>query len=245
MNGALSMIGKNIGFLRILSREYFHIKVNHCIIHCQNLASKDLSLNFSDVMQVVISTVNYVKARDLNSRMFEQLCITENSNYHTLLMHTAIRWLSRKKFWKGFSFFSLCDLAIFLQDKGHKNARYFHDPHFLARLALLTDVFKHLNKLNTELQGKGKWVFDFQSSIKAFVSKIQILREGKTNNYSYFCHFQEFNATLDVDFHEELDLKEAKKDFFGLLGESERKYDCKIQRFDSRIFGFCPISTYS
>ena len=66
-----SMMGKNIGVLEILSREYPHIKINHCIIHRQNLASKDLSPNFSDVMQVVISTVNYVKARELNSRMFK------------------------------------------------------------------------------------------------------------------------------------------------------------------------------
>ena len=108
-------------------------------------------------------------------------------------------------------------LVTFLQDKGHKNARYFHDPHFLARFALLPDVFKHVNKLNTEFQEKPKWMFDFQSSIKAFVSKMQILREAKTNNYFYFCHFQEFNATIDVDFHEELDLEEAKKDLLDYL----------------------------
>ena len=88
---------KNIGLLGILSREYPHNKINHCIIHYQSLASKDLSPNFSDAMQVVIFTVNYVKARDLNSRMFKQLCITENSNHHTLLMHTAVRWLSQRK----------------------------------------------------------------------------------------------------------------------------------------------------
>ena len=105
------------------------------------------------------------------------------------------------------------ELATFLRDKGHENAHYFHDPHFLARLALLTDVFEHVNKLNTELQGKRKWAFDFPSSIKAFVSKMQILRkEAETNNYSHFCHFQEFNATIDVDFHGELDFGEAKKD---------------------------------
>ena len=211
MDGAPSLMEKNIGLQRILSREYFHIKINHCIIHCQNLASKDLSLNFSDVMQVVISTVNYVKARDLNSRMFKQLCITENSNHHTSLMHTAINATLEKVF-----LLFLLRSCSFLQDKGHKNVRYFHDPYFLARLALFTDIFKDLNN-NTELQGKGKWVFDFQSSIKAFVSKIQILREGKTNNYSYFCHFQEFNATIDVDFHEELDLEEAKKDLLDYL----------------------------
>ena len=46
------------------------------------------------VMQVVISTINYVKAWDLTSRIFKQLCISENSNHYTLLMHTAVRWLS-------------------------------------------------------------------------------------------------------------------------------------------------------
>ena len=114
MDGAPSMMGKNIGLLEILSREYPHIKINHCIIHRQSLASKDLSPNFSDVMQVVISTVNYVKARDLNSPMFKQLCITENSNHYILLMHTAVRWLSREKTLK--KVFLLCrKQATFLQ----------------------------------------------------------------------------------------------------------------------------------
>ena len=168
------MMGKNIGLLGILSREYPHIKINHCIIHRQSFASKDFSPNFSDVMQVVISTDNYVKARVLNSRMFKQLCITENCNHHISLMHTAVRWLSWGKTLERV--FLLCrELATFLQDKGYKNAHCFHDPHFLTLLALLTDVFKHINKLNTEFQEKAKWVFDFQSSIKAFVSKMQIL----------------------------------------------------------------------
>ena len=205
------MMGKNIGVLGILSREYPYIKINHCIIHRQNLALKELSPNFSDVMQVVISTVNYVKARKLNSRMSKQLCITENSNHHTLLMHTAVRWLSRGKILERV-FLLLREIATFLQDKGHENAHYFHDLHFL------TDVFEHVNKLNTELQGKRKWAFDFQSSIKVFVSKMQILRkEADTNNYSRFCHFQEFNATIDVNFHEELDFGEAKKDLLDYL----------------------------
>ena len=52
MDGAPSMMGKNIGLLGTLSRKYPHIKINHCVIHRQSLASKDLSPNFSDVMQV-------------------------------------------------------------------------------------------------------------------------------------------------------------------------------------------------
>ena len=89
MDGAPLMMRKNIGLLRILLREYPHIKINHCIIHCQSLASKDLSPNFSDVMQVVVSTVNHVKARDLNFRMFKQFCVTGNSNHNTLEVYNG------------------------------------------------------------------------------------------------------------------------------------------------------------
>ena len=132
-------------------------------------------------------------------------------------MHTAVWWLSRGKILKKV-FLLRRELDTFLQEKEHENAHYFHDPHFLARLALLTDVFEHVNKLNTEFQGKRKWAFDFLSSIKAFVSKMQILRkEAETNNYSHFCHFQEFYATVDVDFHEEPDFGEAKKDLLDYL----------------------------
>ena len=160
-DGASSIMGKNIGLLGILSREYPHIKINHCIIHCQTLASKDLSPNFSDVMQIVISTVNYVKARDLNSHMFKQLCITKNSNHHTLLMHIAVRWLSRGKTLKKV-FLLRRELATFLQDKGHKNARHFPDSHFLARLALLTDVFNMLISLSLNFKGKANGCLIFK-----------------------------------------------------------------------------------
>ena len=157
MDVAPSMMGKNIALLGIFSREYPHIKINHSIIYCQSLASKDLSY-FSDVMQVVIFTVNYVKARDLNSRMFKQLCITENSNNHTLLMHTPVWWLSRGKTLER-DFFFLSELATFLQDKGHKNACYFYDPHFLSRLAHLPDVFKHVNNRKKWARRKNNMLF--------------------------------------------------------------------------------------
>ena len=92
------------------------------------------------------------------------------------------------------------------------------DPYFIARLALLIDVFEHVNKLNTELQGREKWVFDLQSAIKAFVSKLQILREEvEGNSYSHFNHHMEFTATIDIDYNEELDLIEEKQDLLEYL----------------------------
>ncbi|XP_077965514.1 zinc finger BED domain-containing protein 5-like [Styela clava] len=54
IDGAPSMMGKNIGVLGILSREYPHIKINHCKIHRPNWASKNLSPNFSDEFNAMI-----------------------------------------------------------------------------------------------------------------------------------------------------------------------------------------------
>ncbi|XP_042243125.1 protein ZBED8-like [Homarus americanus] len=76
MDGAPSMMGKNIGMRGILSREHPHIKTNHCIIHRQSLASKDMSQSFSDVMQVVIATVNYVIPACSNSCALLKIVIT-------------------------------------------------------------------------------------------------------------------------------------------------------------------------
>ena len=250
VDGAPSMMGQNIGVRGILSRKHPHIKINHCIIHRQSLASKYMSPKFFDVMQVVISTVNYVKARDLNSRMFKQLCISENSNHHTLLMHTAVRWLSRGKALERV-FLLRSELATFLQQKGHKNASCFRDPHFIARLALLTDVFEHVNKLNTELQGRGKWVFDLQSAIKAFVSKLQILREEvEGNSYSHFHHYMEFTATIDIDYNEELDLIEEKQDLLEYLQNltenmNARFPDLMTESLDFVQFPFKSDATHS
>ncbi|XP_042235837.1 SCAN domain-containing protein 3-like [Homarus americanus] len=228
MDGAPSMMGKNNGLPGILPRKHPHIKTNHCIIHRQSLASKDMSQSFSDVMQVVIATVNYVKAKDLNSLMFKQLCIAENCNHHTLLMHTAVRWLSRGKTLERV-FLLRSELASFLQDRGHKNANCFRDPHFLARLAILTDVFENVNKLNTELQ----------CAVKAIVSKLTILREqAEADSFSHFHHYLEFTATMDVDFDETLDLMEEKKDLLEYLQNLTVNFSDRFPELPNESFDF-------
>jgi len=50
---------------------------------------------FNEVMQVVMKVVNFVKSRDLNCRLFKDLCSTKNAEHSTLILYTAVRWLSR------------------------------------------------------------------------------------------------------------------------------------------------------
>jgi len=72
----------------------------------------------------------------------------------------------------------------------------FSDDLFIARLALLTDVFEKLNELNISLQGRGKWVFELQTSICAFVNKLTIfVTRAKTGDFCLFPHYKEFLAT--------------------------------------------------
>ena len=44
--------------------------------HC--LASKDLSVELSDVFDVVVKTVYFIKGNALNTRLFSSLCKDEN-----------------------------------------------------------------------------------------------------------------------------------------------------------------------
>jgi hypothetical protein len=95
-----------------------------------------------------------------------------------------------------------------LTEKNHGNAAEFNDAHFLAKLALLTDVFTHMNFLNMELQGNTKFVFDLRNSICGFVNKLEVLKEEVSrNNYIHFECFLELIGSLgddDVDFSPEL-----------------------------------------
>jgi len=48
----------------------------------------------------------------------------------------------------------------------------------------LTDVFENLNELNISLQGRGKWVFELQTSIRVFVNKLAIFgTRAKTDDF--------------------------------------------------------------
>jgi len=65
---------------------------------------------------------------------------------------------------------------------------------------LLTDVFEKLNELNISLQGQGKWVFELQTSIRAFDNKLAILViRAKTGDFGLFPHYKEFFATPDSE----------------------------------------------
>ena len=232
IDGAPSMMGKNIGFRGILCRKYPHIKFNHCIIHREALASRELSPVFSEVMQVVIKVVNFVKSRDLNCRLFKDLCSTENAEHSSLLLYTAVRWLSRGSTLKRV-FILRNELREFLHSRKNENANYFANNSFLAHLALLTDIFDQLNDLNTSLQGRGKWVFELQTSIRAFCNKLNIfIARAENDDVSLFPHYQEYFAATDND----ICFASVKQDFIQYITKLKANFKERFPELDDRSY---------
>jgi len=62
----------------------------------------------------------------------------------------------------------------------------FSDDLFIARFSLLTDVFEKLNEMKISLQGRGKWVFELQTSIRAFLNQLAIfVTKAKTGDFVF------------------------------------------------------------
>ena len=89
VDGAPAMMGGQHGFKGFVKRENPSIQVDHCAIHRYPLAS--LKAVFEDVVRIV----NFIKSKDLNSRIFKQFCNEMGQSYEVLLYHTEVRWLSR------------------------------------------------------------------------------------------------------------------------------------------------------
>ena len=199
IDGAPAMIGNMNGFKAFVLERNPDMKFNHCIIHRQALASKELSADFDNVMTVSVTVINFVKGRDLNARIFKKICEENDSEYERLLFHNTVRWLSRGRALKRV--FQLREeLYQFLTEKNHVHAAEFQDPRFLAKLAFLTDVFTHMNFLNMDLQGNTKFVFDLRNSICGFINKLGVLKEeASQGNFVHFECYLELIGSLDDD----------------------------------------------
>ena len=95
----------------------------------------------------------------------------------------------------------LCDLqkeiATFLRQKILPYTDQFFDPRWLARLALLTDITRHLNALIVKLQGKNMLVTDMHAHITAFEVKLRLWEAQLANGLLE--HFPRLAACVPDD----------------------------------------------
>ncbi|XP_048351811.1 protein ZBED8-like [Sphaerodactylus townsendi] len=202
--GASAMLGCQSGFQRLVLNESPKVIGTHCMIQRQILSTKMLPQELQEVMNSVISSVNFVKASALNSRLFSQLCNELDAPNNALLFPTAVRWLSRGKVLKHV--FELHDeLKTFFNQKARPQFEaLFSDKSELQKIAYLVDIFAILNELNVSLQGPNATCLDLSEKIRSFQMKLQLWQKKLDENKTYML------PTLSA-FFEEHDIEPDKR----------------------------------
>ncbi|KAK7901480.1 hypothetical protein WMY93_018249 [Mugilogobius chulae] len=172
-DGARAMVGRLTGVVKRVKDVAPLLTAVHCSIHREALATKTMPANLKTVLDEAVRTVNFIKSRPLQSRLFGILCAEMGSEHRQLLLHTEVRWLSRGKVLTRL--YELRDeVRVFFVDTSFELADRFCDFEWLCTLAYLADMFGHLNGLNLSLQGKAVTVFQVQNKIEATIQKFEL-----------------------------------------------------------------------
>ncbi|XP_035862707.1 general transcription factor II-I repeat domain-containing protein 2B-like [Sander lucioperca] len=123
-------------------------------------------------MSTVVSTINFIKSRGLNSRQFKELLSELESEYGDLVYHWEIRWLSRGEMVARFHKLRE-EVKQFMDMKG-KPVNELSDGKWLCDLAFMVDITKHLSELNVKLQGPNQLVSARVSNVKSFEAKLKL-----------------------------------------------------------------------
>jgi len=96
-DGAACMTGKNSGVVRRILEKAPNATWNHCFLHREALAAKDMVPVLHGTLKDVVQVVNYIKRSAKNTQCFQKLCQDLGSEHVQVLYHAEVRWLSRGK----------------------------------------------------------------------------------------------------------------------------------------------------
>ncbi|XP_026819147.1 zinc finger BED domain-containing protein 5-like [Rhopalosiphum maidis] len=214
------MSGKFTGLIARIRNIIPSVTWHHCCIHREAIVSKKIPIHLKTVLDDAVKIVNFIKAKSLNSRIFEQLCKDMDSEHYQLLLHSEIRWLSRGKVLSRL--FELKDEVrlFFIEHKSFSLSERVNDYSWLVTLAYLSDIFTHLNALNLSLQGTHITIFKVEDKIEAMIKKLELwsLRLSK-KNYDPFPNLKNFIESTE----EELSDKDSKY-FIQHMGDMQRSF---------------------
>lgn len=125
----------------------------------------------SDVLDRAVDIVNFIKARPLKTCLFSLLCKEMGAEHRSLFLHTAVRWLSCGKVLARL--YELREeLRVFLSAENSAHAELLGDAQWRSKLTYLADIFKHLNELNSKMQGEEKNLLSTSDKLRGFKSKV-------------------------------------------------------------------------
>jgi hypothetical protein len=86
LHGAPSIIGSINGFVTLV-KEKNHVIMTHSFLHREVLVSKTTGEDLKQVLDVVVSMVNFIKQHPLKSHIFGKLCEKYSKRPMTLSTH--------------------------------------------------------------------------------------------------------------------------------------------------------------
>ena len=90
-----------------------------------------------------MKTINLIRGRALNHRLFKSLCQDYGSEHSVLLSHTEVRWLSRGRALT--QLFKLRkEVKVFLKEREYDKIKEIESKEFNQILAYLSDIFSCL-----------------------------------------------------------------------------------------------------
>ena len=197
-DGAPAMMGSKKSF-RSFVKKNNNISVVHCLLHRENLATKEIQKNLAIVFKEIVSVVHYIKSRPLNTSLFHALCDEMGAKLSGLLFQLTVRWLSQEKVLKRVAALKE-ETHAFLKEQNHELADRFRDDEQIAKLLFLANVFSHVNQLNSSMQERDKLFFDVLESIDAFKGKIKLgMHRMKSGRLAAFPGLNLFVEKKDIN----------------------------------------------
>jgi hypothetical protein len=158
------------------------------------------------VLNESVNTVNFIKARSPNLRLFEKLCQSVDNGHHQLLLHTEVLWLFR-----GIVLSRIFELRneirVFFIDLESPFAltELLNDYSWSAVLAYMADIFTHLNALNLSMQGGGVTIFNVKDKIEAMIKQLELwARRLSKRNFDAFQNRKTFLESADEELSKEV-----------------------------------------
>ena len=160
----------------------------HCVIR-RHLCAENLSEKLSDSLSLVMRAINKIKTRTLNTRLFRQLCDENDEKFERLLLHTEVRWLSKKSCLKRF--FSLYDTIVKFLLSNHEDDLAKDIDYIRGDVGYLSDIFEKMNQLNLKLQGPNFNLNEAKPAVLTFVKKLEVFKQNiGQREYSQFPNMQ-------------------------------------------------------
>ena len=122
-------------------------------------------------MKTVIKAVNKIEGHGLSTRLFKKLGNENGEAFERLLLHTKVRWLSKKNCLARF--YSLSDTVVkFLPSRNPCLAKEVISVRY--DIANLLEIFSKFNELNLSFKGSKVNLIKMKSALSGFDNKLVV-----------------------------------------------------------------------